>query len=155
MPVGAHPYPHPTFHFFCKTGGPFRHPTRTQKTHGYGHPYLRQRTMETQSKNGSALQLNSQILAQSIPFSFGSRNSMPAEPALTIWLKWPLMSSHVPVSFCNFVLLTALATSVDVERLLSSAGHTVSERRHSLLPTTTSHLVTLGAWSWEGLVPQV
>lgn len=47
----------------------------------------------------------------------------------------------------------APATSVDIERLFSHAGLTVTPRRESLGEETTREIVSVGRWFSDGLVP--
>ncbi|QRV76996.1 hAT family dimerization protein [Ceratobasidium sp. AG-Ba] len=49
-------------------------------------------------------------------------------------------------------VLSAPATSVDVERAFSYVGSIVNKRRHRLAPCTLEATATLGAWSKAGLV---
>lgn len=47
-----------------------------------------------------------------------------------------------------------LATSVDVERMFSHAGLTVTKHRHNLSDESTRAAVVLGSWFKKGLVPE-
>ncbi|KAE8218978.1 hypothetical protein CF319_g7243 [Tilletia indica] len=66
----------------------------------------------------------------------------------------PAQNEHDGMTSMALDVFSTPATSVEVERLFSRAGRTVTPLRHRLRAERISQLVTVGKWFSEGAVPE-
>ena len=70
------------------------------------------------------------------------------------WTQKRMGITHSGLTDLALDVFSAPATSVDVERLFSKAGHHITPLRHRLKAEKLRHMVSLGGWFREGWVPQ-
>ncbi|KAE8244983.1 hypothetical protein A4X13_0g6142 [Tilletia indica] len=70
------------------------------------------------------------------------------------WDQKRIGANHGGLTDLALDVFSAPATSVDVERLFSRAGHHITPLRHRLTAIKLGHIVTVGAWYREEWVPE-